>query len=203
MLPAKQSRSQETLARILNAADSLLSSRTFKEISVHELCLFADVSSSSFYARFHSKQDVLLALFELHSQQAQEDAFLALTEIVAREGSSEEKVRALLGSYLCFVRRNGAVMVSIFAEPSLVDRYWNLSSKILKQLEVVLSILFDSQEAEFLLRAEFATRVATASIQRAVGLPSHFGERMGLKDSQMVDELTAMLTPYLLLASAK
>ena len=49
----------------------------------------------------------------------------------------------------------------------------------------------------------FAARVAGAVVQRALGVPTHFGERsyfgerMGLSDDELLDELTAMLTPYL------
>ena len=126
--PAKQRRSRETHNRILSAASSLVASKTFDEVTMNELCLTASVSSSSFYARFHSKEEVILALFELHSQQARANATVALREIDARQGSGEEKVRALLRSYMRFVRRNRPVMVSIFAEPSLIDRYFRLSS---------------------------------------------------------------------------
>ena len=122
VVPPKQRRSRETVERILRAADELVAQRPFREITVQDLCLAAEVSSSSFYARFPAKEDVLLALFDLHSREAREDVASAIGEVVDRSGSIDEVTRALLVTYLRFVRRNGAVMSSIFDDPGLISR---------------------------------------------------------------------------------
>lgn len=197
VVPPKQQRSRETVAKILAATDRLVVDRSFREITVQDLCNEAGVSASSFYARFPTKEDVLLAVFDLHSLEAREDASAAIQEVMDRAGSVDEVVRALLGAYLRFVRRNGPVMVSIFGDPSMTDRYWNLGSEISEDLVGLLCGLFGSDDREFRVVAEFAARVAAATIQRAIGLPTNFGERMGLDDERLLDELTAMLTPYL------
>ncbi|MFZ4519337.1 MAG: TetR/AcrR family transcriptional regulator [Microthrixaceae bacterium] len=197
VVPPKQQRSRETVARILRAAEDLVADRAFRDITVQDICISADVSPSSFYARFPTKEDVLLALFDLHSQEARADATAAIGEVVERSGTVDEVVRALLGAYLRFVRRNGQVMTSIFSEPALVERYMALGSEITGDLGRVLGALFGADDRQFLVRAEFAARLAAAGIQRAIGVPTHFGERMGLDDEQLLDELTSMLTPYL------
>ena len=61
----------------------------------------------------------------------------------------------------------------------------------------VLVAVYGSDQPEFRRSAEFAARVAAATIQRAVGLPTNFGERMGLADNDLVIELTLMTTSYL------
>ncbi len=197
VVPPKQRRSRETVEKILRAAETLVAERPFRDITVQDLCIEADVSPSSFYARFPAKEDVLLAVFDLHSREAREDATAVIKEVVDRSGSVEEVVRALLGAYLRFVRRNGPVMVSIFGDRGLTDRYWALGSEISDDLGDLLTALFGAETPDFPVKAEFAARVAAASIQRAIGLPTHFGERMGFDDQQLLDELTAMLTPYL------
>jgi AcrR family transcriptional regulator len=197
VVPPKQQRSKMAVERILRAAEELVEQRNFHDLTVQELCIAAEVSPSSFYARFPAKEDVLIALFDLHSREARDDATVAILEVAERSGNEEDMVRALLAAYLRFVRRNGPVMVSIFAEPSLTDRYWSLSSEIYDELEDVLGGIFGASGNEFVLRSEFATRVAAAALQRAVGLPTRFSERMGMNDTELVDELTAMVTPYL------
>lgn len=203
VVPPKQRRSKETVERILRAAEELIAERNFHDVTVQDLCIAADVSASSFYARFPAKEDVLLALFDLHSREARDDAAAAIVDVVERSGSDHDMVRALIAAYLRFVRANGPVMVSIFADPSLTDRYWSLGSEIYDELESVLGGIFGGEGPEFVVRAEFATRVAAAALQRAVGLPTQFSERMGLDDEQLVDELTDMLTPYLRAAATR
>ena len=185
------------MERILRAAEDLIAGRNFHDLTVQELCLAADVSPSSFYARFPAKEDVLLALFDLHSREARDDAAAAILAVAERSGTEHEMVRALVAAYLRFVRSNGPVMVSIFADPTLTDRYWSLGSEVYEELESVLGSIFGASGPEFVLRAEFATRTAAAALQRAVGLPTQFGVRMGMDDEQLVDETTALLTPYL------
>jgi AcrR family transcriptional regulator len=203
VVPPKQRRSRETVERILRAADELVAQRPFREITVQDLCLAAEVSSSSFYARFPAKEDVLLALFDLHSREAREDVASAIGEVVDRSGSIDEVTRALLVTYLRFVRRNGAVMSSIFDDPGLISRYLALGTEITDDLGELLGQLFGTEDRAFRQRAVFAARVAGAVVQRALGVPTHFGERsyfgerMGLSDDELLDELTAMLTPYL------
>lgn len=197
VVPPKQRRSRETVAKILTATDRLVVDRSFREITVQDLCNEAGVSASSFYARFPAKEDVLLAVFDLHSQEAKVDAAEAMQVVVDRAGTVDEVVRALLGAYLRFVRRNGPIMLSIFGDPTMTDRYWNLGSEISGDLVGVLCVIFGADGREFRTVAEFAARVAAATIQRAIGLPTNFGERMGLGDERLLDELTAMLTPYL------
>lgn len=197
VVPPKQRRSRETVERILRATEELVFERPFREITVQDLCIAADVSSSSFYARFPAKEDVLLAVFDLHSREARDDAAAAIGEVVDRSGSVEEVARALLGAYLRFVRRNAAVMTSIFDDPALTARYLALGTEITDDLGLLLGQLFGTEDRTFRRRAEFAARVAGTVVQRALGVPTHFGERMGLTDDQLLDELTAMLTPYL------
>jgi AcrR family transcriptional regulator len=203
VVPPKQRRSRETVERILRAADELVAQRPFREITVQDLCLAAEVSSSSFYARFPAKEDVLLALFDLHSREAREDVASAIGEVVDRSGSIDEVTRALLVTYLRFVRRNGAVMSSIFDDPGLISRYLALGTEITDDIGELLGQLFGTEDRAFRQRAVFAARVAGAVVQRALGVPTHFGERsyfgerMGLSDDELLDELTAMLTPYL------
>jgi AcrR family transcriptional regulator len=61
--PPVQGRSQRTLRSLLDAAEALLASRPFDEVSVAEIAREAGASVGSFYARFGAKQDLLRALY--------------------------------------------------------------------------------------------------------------------------------------------
>jgi AcrR family transcriptional regulator len=57
-----QARSQETLARFLEAADQLLREKPFEDITIAEIVEHADRTVGSFYARFADKEALLRTL---------------------------------------------------------------------------------------------------------------------------------------------
>ena len=57
--PGSQVRSRAAFERIVEAAQEMLDGRDWSTITVEELCIGADVSPSSFYRRFRSKDDLL------------------------------------------------------------------------------------------------------------------------------------------------
>jgi AcrR family transcriptional regulator len=59
-----QQRSEETRARLLQAASKQFSTNGYDAASVDEICAEAGVSKGAFYHHFPSKQAVFLALFE-------------------------------------------------------------------------------------------------------------------------------------------
>lgn len=59
-----QQRSEETRARLLQAAQKKFSENGYEAASVDEICAEAGVSKGAFYHHFPSKQAVFLALFE-------------------------------------------------------------------------------------------------------------------------------------------
>lgn len=61
-IPARQARSRDTARRIVAAARKLMASRDIDETSVAEIARAADISVGGFYARFPSKQALLLHL---------------------------------------------------------------------------------------------------------------------------------------------
>ena len=64
----QQVRSAETLRRLLAATERLLTRRHFEDISIHQILAGSGVSTGSFYARFHSKEDLLPHLYAEYSE---------------------------------------------------------------------------------------------------------------------------------------
>jgi AcrR family transcriptional regulator len=62
--PPRQARSQETLDRLLDAAEALLEEKGFDDVGVAEIAQRAGSSVGSFYARFPDKAALLHALQE-------------------------------------------------------------------------------------------------------------------------------------------
>jgi AcrR family transcriptional regulator len=197
VVPARQRRSRATVERILGATEELITQRTFSELTVQDICTAAEVSTSSFYARFPAKEDVLLALFDLHQREARASLEVSLREVQHAEGTRDEVLAVLLDHFVRFTRRNGPVMVSIFREPNLTDRYYAFSGEVNEQLMELVVAIYGVDSMQFRRRAEFAVRVCAAAAQRAIGLPTRFGERMGMDDDELVVELTRMASAYM------
>jgi AcrR family transcriptional regulator len=70
----RQARSEETLARFLDATAELLADRPFAEIPVNDIVERADRTVGSFYARFGDKASVLRVLVEQTAAQLRHDA---------------------------------------------------------------------------------------------------------------------------------
>lgn len=99
----QQTRSQESLERILDAAESLIAEKGFEQTTVAEIVRLASSSVGAFYGRFREKDDLLRCLHDRFTEQA-----IATTDSVldpARwEGSSireilEETIPFLINVY--------------------------------------------------------------------------------------------------------
>jgi AcrR family transcriptional regulator len=64
-----QSRSRETLERLLDAAEALLHERPFEAVSVADIVRRAGSSVGSFYARFASKEALLPAIYDRYDAE--------------------------------------------------------------------------------------------------------------------------------------
>src|SRR5512147_444751 len=62
----KQARSEETLRRLLNAAEELINEKRHGAVSIPEIARRAGSSVGGFYARFRDKDELLRALEERH-----------------------------------------------------------------------------------------------------------------------------------------
>ena len=68
--PPQQARSQETLTRILDAAEILVAEKGFEDTPVSEIVRRAGSSVGAFYTRFEDKDALLHALYDRYLEQA-------------------------------------------------------------------------------------------------------------------------------------
>ncbi len=196
MVPPKQRRSREAVDRVLDATDRLMAERAFSDISVVDICVEADVSVSSLYARFPTKDDILATLFERHVTVAKSATEATLAEAMERGENAEVIARVVLGAFVSFVREHGSLMHSIYSDDKLNEPYWRLSSEVLDSLVVLVQEAYQRHDVEFERVAKIGGRIAGAAIQRALGIPMTFGERIGISDAELVNELASMLIAY-------
>jgi len=97
--PPRQLRTQQSLERLLDAAELLLRDKDFEDIPVSEIALRAETSVAAFYRRFKDKNALLHGLHERFFDEA------VATAEVALDGQRWEgaDIREILGSIIPFL----------------------------------------------------------------------------------------------------
>ena len=198
--PGRQERGRDTYDRILDAAERLLHERRFDQISTNDLCIEADVSSSSLYARFPSKDAVLLALIDRYAERSSESIRRATDLIVpvGAGGDLTEITRAVLLEFITFARENDHLERAFGAHPVARDRVASLlPSTDVADIAVDRLQLLGVIDDRALRRLDFAIRAAAAIVHRAVGSNLRFAVAMGMPDDELIDEVATMVSGYL------
>lgn len=193
--PPHQARSRDSLERILAAVERLLDGRPFDEITTQAIIDEADVSRSTFYARFPSKEDLLPHMYHRYIERASTllDEALAIDSDV----TTRDLVERLVRSYLFFVRSFEPMLVS-FERAGLGSRYDRTRDDVTdKVVRLYLGYVGQPDNRRLGEAVEFTTRSLAAVLMRAVCAPGAFAKQMGFDDERLVKETTAMATAYL------
>lgn len=193
--PPRQDRSRETLRKIIEAAEELLDGRSFEDITVDEIINLAEVSRSSFYARFPSKEALLPALYDAFLQRGRS----ALADAVALDPASitpEVLVTSLVESHLRFLRRfQDSIATFDLSAMSATDR---LQNEVIGQVaDLYLACLDRAGDTRLREQVVFACRVVGSALLRAVAPPVEFNRTLGFSDERLVAEASAMAIAYL------
>jgi len=207
--PIHQARSQETLERILDAAEEVVSEKGFENATVSEIVRRAKSSVGSLYARFNDKESLLAVLHERFCEQA-----MATTQAVLDpkrwEGAS---IAEILSTALPFVvhvyhQKRGllrAFMLRGCSDPLFAERGIRVGREISERLITLLMCLMCRRHeithpdpvlaVDFGLRATFDTLDLTtfyADVQRS---------KLTLTNDQLAEEITRMFLCYLGIAA--
>lgn len=201
--PPSQRRSRETLERILSATEGLLDGRAFSDISVLEICTTADVSASSFYARFDSKERLLALLHQRHLEKQRAKLEDAMAQLMATDLGVRDLLTlaatAYLNAHLEQVPLIQTLRRSEVDDPSLADNRRSLDLQGVRAVtEALLSRMPDANEW-LRRRILFATRGACATLQESVQPPYIFGEDLRLDPVTTVRETVDMWMAYVFL----
>lgn len=140
--PPRQARSQETLDRILDAAEKVVSEKGFDRASISEIVQLAGSSVGAFYSRFRDKESLLGCLHDRFCEEAFVTTDTAL-EPSRWEGASVREILVELVSFLTIIyaERRGmfrAFIVRSSTDPSFAEDGARLSCYIMGQLTALL-----------------------------------------------------------------
>ena len=128
---------------MLAAASEVFAEQGFQASTIEQICERANYTRGAFYSNFESKDDLFMALFEIHA-----DALV-------------ERIQNLIGD--APVAEVAGLLTSYFSEPSDEDRRWYLLST-----EFTLHAIRNPAAAELLAERDRALRETLAPILGAI-----------------------------------
>jgi AcrR family transcriptional regulator len=200
--PPRQARSQETLDRILDAAEALVAEKGFEDTPVAEVVRRADSSVGAFYTRFRDKQGLLHALYERYYDEAVATTDAALDPARWRGASLASLIEAVVRFLVeIFRERQGlmrAFVVRNHTHPEFQARQERLSHYVIARLSaLVLERRGELSHAD----PERATRFALMLVFSALETMILFGEMrsalLSFSDEDLANELARSTLAYL------
>ena len=200
--PPQQARSQETLDRILDAAEALVTEKGFADTPVAEIVHRAGSSVGAFYARFRDKDALLHALYDRYFEQAMATADAAL-DPARWEGASIGEMLSAVVRFLVEIYREQHGLIRAFVirnhvDPEFQARRERLSHHVNARLSMLLLARSDEIAHPDPARATAFGLTMVFSTLDSVML---FGEMrsgaLSLSDEALASELTTAYLAYL------
>ncbi len=136
-----QSRSQKTLNNIVDATIHIISTKSFEQTKVSEICRQANVTSGAFYARFTEKKDLLFLLIEQLRKELNE----SVDRFSPCVASVDVDLVDFFGDVLLVFRRNAGLIHTIISQAyqheDVALALRQLNTEVFQKLESALSEL--------------------------------------------------------------
>jgi len=205
--PPRQARSQETLDRILDAAEALVAEKGFEDATVAELVRRAGSSVGSFYTRFRDKEGLLYALYERYHEQATATADAAL-DPARWEGASIPEILGAVVRFLVSVYREREGLIRAFVlrnhgDASFRARQERLSHDVSNRLSrLLLARRGEIRHPDPARAAVFGLTMIVSAIESVVLFGEMRSAGLVLSDDELGEELTRAFLAYLGAGSA-
>lgn len=200
--PPRQARSQETLDRILDAAEALVAEKGFGDATVAEIARRAESSVGAFYARFKDKEGLLYALYERYFEQATATADAAL-DPRRWDGAGVEAILRSVVPFLVEVYRERAGLIRAFVRRNHTDdafraRQERLSHYVSERLSALLiARAGEIAHPDPARAASFGLAMTVSTIESVVLFGEMRSNALALSDAELSTELTRAFLAYL------
>ncbi len=200
--PPQQARSQETLDRILDAAEGLVADKGFEDTKVAEVVRRAGSSVGAFYTRFRDKDGLLFALYERYLEQAVATADAAL-DPERWDGARIDEILTAVIRFLVSIYREQGGLIRAFVQRNHSDaefaaRQTRLSHYVTERLSALLLERRDEithpdpEKASF-----FGMTLIFSTLDSAVLFGEMRSGGLALSDDDLAAELTRAYLAYL------
>lgn len=206
--PPRQARSQETLGRILDAAEVLVAQKGFDDTAVAEVARRAGSSVGAFYTRFRDKDGLLYALYDRYLEQALATADDALDPERWRGVGVGEMLDSVVRFLVTIYRERAGLMrafvVRNHVDPEFAARQERLSHYVSDKLTGLLLDRRDEIRHPDPARAAlFGLTMSFAAIESAVLFGEVRSGSLSMTDDDLATELVRAFTAYLGVESAQ
>lgn len=200
--PPQQARSQETLARILDAAEVLVAEKGFDDTPISEIVKHAGSSVGAFYTRFPDKDALLHALYDRYFEQAMATADHALDRTRWQGAATTELVSSVF-AFLVVVYREHCGLIRAFvlrnySDPEFQARRARLSHKVSEQL---CALLLERESEICHPDPKRAAAFGLTLVFSTLDSTMLFGEmrcgELAISDDDLASELTRAYLAYL------
>lgn len=189
----RQSRSQETMNRILDACETLLQGKPFEAITLADIARASQTGSSSIYARFQDKRAILLAVHE----RVRDRAVSKFETLCAPErwgnATVEDAMREIIAAMLSWYRDNHNVMKAalLLNDAVIYERISNTIHAGSVQLSYFIQDRVPGQSRLSAVRAaDFIFRIMTATFQQLAIFDTISPTKDELGDEEIIDGLS-------------
>lgn len=200
--PPQQARSQETLDRILDAAEALVTQKGFEDTPVAEIAQRAGSSVGAFYARFQDKDALLHALYERYYEQAIATADAALEPARWEDARIAEILDAVV-RFLTAIYREQCGLIRAFvirthSDASFQARRERLSHYVSERLSTLLLARRDEiSHPDPERAAAFGLAQVFATLESVILFGELRSGVLALSDDDLATELVRAYLAYL------
>ncbi len=195
--PPQQARSQLTLSRILDAAESILAEKSWDDASVAEIARRAGSSVGAFYSRFPDKDTLLAALHQRFIEEAFATSQVALDETRWVGASICEVVRELV-AFQVRVQDQRRGQLRAFAVRAIHDpAFYARGEQLGKAMEERFTKLVVARRHEILHPIPVVAAAFVARLISAMLLSRLLDAKFVPNGLSFVDELTHAALAYL------
>src|SRR2546430_7743984 len=158
---ARDTRSNDKRARILDAAIRVFAERGFHSATVAEIARAAGVADGTIYLYFKGKDDLLLRLFDEKMSELLAEAKAA----VAQERNAPDKLRRFIQLHLALVERNPDLASVLIVELRQSAQFLKAADrqKLAAYVDLIADIVRSGQEI-----GELDRNISAATVKRAV-----------------------------------
>ena len=194
----RQRRSRETFERILTTVGRLLEHHALDELSIDRICAEADVSQSSFFARFPTREALVEALADRYVAWGASAVRAAEHELASLGTLAPDAVvELMIRTYFDFERRSTALRLVALENAVARRRFRAVEEATMARLVNVAEVIFGPLNHEDQQRIRFLSVFCTGAIDQWIGGHVQPLARGWWDDEQFITELVGMVTAYL------
>jgi AcrR family transcriptional regulator len=200
--PPQQARSQETLDRILDAAEQLVAEKGFEDTPVAEVVRRAGSSVGAFYTRFQDKDALLHALHDRFFEQAVATADSAL-DPARWEGATNTEILGAVARFLVSIYREQRGLIRAFVirnhtHPEFLARQERLSHYVTARLcALLLARAEEIRHPDPECAARFGILLVFSVLESAILFGELRSRALSLADDELAAELARAFLAYL------